>query len=86
MIWRVSLQDPFREISVADLAGATAEARFGADTTLDDAARDAFRRRIAELDDLIDRADRAGDDASSATAIAERDALGARARRGRGAR
>jgi len=48
---------PGVEISAAELAGLPAA---GADPVLDDAARAAYRARLAELDDKLDRSD-AGD-------------------------
>jgi hypothetical protein len=65
--------NPGREVAAATLltAGA-AGAGSGADAVLDESARQAYRRRIAELDRALARADAAGDAARSARAAAER--------------
>jgi hypothetical protein len=63
-----------RDVHVGELIGSP-EPSLGSDTVLDDRARSEFRARLAELDAQIELADRRGDEASSATALAERDAL-----------
>ena len=82
---RALLAAPGREITALDLiaggAGLTAAA---AEPVLDTAARDAYRRRLAALDDVLDAADAAGDSARAQQAATERDALLAELRRATG--
>jgi class 3 adenylate cyclase len=67
------LGSPNEEVHVAELAGLVAVA--GADAVLDDTAKAAFRKRIAELDVELDAADRANDATRSDAAQRERDAV-----------
>ncbi|HVK21519.1 MAG TPA: hypothetical protein VM677_09195, partial [Actinokineospora sp.] len=84
------LAHPGREVAALDLVGAAVHTR--PLPALDDQARTAYRRRIQDLQQQLDEADTAGDQARSALLTAERDALaaelagayglGGRARRG----
>ena len=82
---RALLAAPGREITALDLvaggAGLTAAA---AEPVLDTAARDAYRRRLAALDDVLDAADAAGDSTRAQQAATERDALLGELRRATG--
>jgi hypothetical protein len=82
---RALLAAPGQEITALDLvaggAGLTAAA---ADPVLDTAARDAYRRRLAALDDVLDAADAAGDSTRAQQAATERDALLSELRRATG--
>ena len=82
---RALLAAPGQEITALDLvaggAGLTAAA---ADPVLDTAARDAYRRRLAALDDVLDAADGAGDSTRAQQAATERDALLSELRRATG--
>ena len=82
---RALLAAPGREITALDLvaggAGLTAAA---AEPVLDTAARDAYRRRLAALDDELDAADATGDSARAQQAATERDALLGELRRATG--
>ncbi len=80
------LAEPGRPFPAVELAGAIGPARanVAADglyepgdlgELIDATARDAYRRRLADLDEEIDDADRAADTARSSRAIAEKDAL-----------
>jgi hypothetical protein len=67
------LNVPGHEISAADLYGVPVEGPSG--VILDDRARAAYRRRIAELDEELADADRRGDHTRSERAATEREAL-----------
>jgi pimeloyl-ACP methyl ester carboxylesterase/class 3 adenylate cyclase len=76
------LDEPDREHHVSDLAATESGAAVGPSTArgafdpmVDDTARAQYRRRLSELDELIDDADMDGDVERSAAAIAEREAL-----------
>ena len=76
------LAEPGREFHVLDLAAAAGAGGRGAAAALDDAgamlddrARDAYRRRLTEIEDDIAEARALGDDARAAQAGAERDFL-----------
>ena len=68
------LANPGAEVTAYRLWGGPAEPP-GADPVLDEQARAAYRRRLAELDELLDAADARGDPAASDRARAERSAL-----------
>jgi hypothetical protein len=68
------LANPGAEVTAYRLWGGPAEPP-GADPVLDERARAAYRRRLAELDELLDAADARGDPAASDRARAERSAL-----------
>ena len=68
------LANPGVEVTAYRLWGGPAEPP-GADPVLDEWARAAYRRRLAELDELLDAADARGDPAASDRARAERSAL-----------
>ncbi len=73
---RALLAAPGREIAALDLvAGGAGLAGSGMGPVLDTAARDAYRRRLDELTDALDAADRAGDRPAAERAEAERQAL-----------
>src|SRR5215472_2308736 len=73
---RALLAAPGSEIPALDLvAGGPGLAASGAEPLLDATARDAYRRRIRELDSGLAAADRAGDSAAAERAHAERQAL-----------
>ena len=80
------LAEPGRPFAAVELAGAVGASRGAAAAdglhaqgdvgeVIDARAREAYRRRLAELDDEIDDADRAADIERSARAVAEKDAL-----------
>lgn len=76
------LAEPNREHHVSDLAAtqsgagtALVGARASFDPVIDSKAREQYRRRLRELDEQIDEADTTGDGATSAAAVAEREAL-----------
>ena len=76
------LAEPGREFHALDLAAAAgarghgvAAARDDAGAMLDDRARDAYRRRLTEIEEDIAEARALGDDARAAQAAAERDFL-----------
>lgn len=80
------LAEPARPFPAVELAGAVAAVRHGGagnglyepgdlGELVDAQAREAYRRRLADLDEEIDDADRAADVARSARAAAEKDAL-----------
>ena len=73
---RALLAAPGRDIAALDLVAGGAGLR-ASDTgpTLDAAARDAYRARLAALDTQLDTADRAGDPQLAEAARAERDAV-----------
>jgi hypothetical protein len=82
---RALLAAPGREITALDLvAGGAGLAAAAAEPMLDTAARDAYRRRLAALDDLLEAADAAGDSGRAQQAAAERDALLGELRRATG--
>ncbi|GIJ49163.1 hypothetical protein Val02_60490 [Virgisporangium aliadipatigenens] len=82
---RTLLAAPGREIDALDLVAGGPGLRVGAPApVLDDAARAAYRRRIADLDDRLDGADRTGDVDAAAAAQRERGALVAELRRSTG--
>jgi tetratricopeptide (TPR) repeat protein len=82
---RALLGTPGREISALDLAaGGAGLLGAGVGPVFDTAARDAYRRRLAELKTDLDAADRAGDRERADAAGAERDALIAELRRASG--
>jgi hypothetical protein len=68
------LANPGVEVHACTLLGRNLPA-LGADPVLDDRARTAYRRRLADLDAQLDRADVTGDAAASARLREERDAL-----------
>jgi len=68
------LANPGVEVRAYRLWGGPAEPP-GADPVLDEPARVAYRRRLAELDELLDAADARGDPGASDRARAERSAL-----------
>ena len=68
------LANPGAEVTAYRLWGGPTEPP-GADPVLDERARAAYRRRLAELDELLDAADARGDPAASDRARAERSAL-----------
>ena len=73
---RALLAAPGREITALDLvAGGAGLPAAAAEPVLDTAARDAYRRRLAALDDVLDAADAAGDSTRAQQAATERDAL-----------
>ena len=73
---RALLAAPGRDIAALDLAaGGAGLAAAGTGPVLDDAARDAYRRRLGALAAGLDAADRAGDGAAAAKLEAERQAL-----------
>ena len=69
------LANPGTEITAYRLWGGGPAEPPGADPVLDEPARAAYRRRLAELDGLLDAADARGDPAASDRARAERSAL-----------
>jgi pimeloyl-ACP methyl ester carboxylesterase len=74
----VLLAHPGRRFHAAELMegpGDAAPARFGADPTLDERARLAFRERLARLDEELERAKAAGEERRAGGLEAERDAL-----------
>ena len=82
---RALLAAPGREITALDLvAGGAGLAATAAEPVLDAAARDAYRRRLAALDDVLEAADAAGDSGRAQRAGAERDALLGELRRAAG--
>lgn len=82
---RTLLAAPGQEIAALDVVAGGAGLRAAEDEpVLDDAARAAYRRRIAELDERLDAADRAGDADRAATVQEERDAILAELRRATG--
>jgi hypothetical protein len=82
---RALLAAPGREISALDLvAGGAGLAAAAAVPVLDAAARDAYRRRLAALDEVLAAADAAGDGGRGQQATAERDALLGELRRATG--
>jgi tetratricopeptide (TPR) repeat protein len=82
---RALLAAPGREISSLDLAaGGPGLVSASAGPAFDSPARDAYRRRLAELKADLDAADRAGDREVADAAEAERDALLAELRRASG--
>ena len=82
---RALLAAPGREIAALDLvAGGAGLAAAAAEPVLDTAARDAYRRRLAALDDVLDDADAAGDSIRAQQAATERDALLGELRRASG--
>lgn len=73
---RPLLAAPGQEIAALDLvAGGTGLAAATAEPVLDTVARDAYRRRLAELDDELDAADATGDHARAERADIERQAI-----------
>jgi hypothetical protein len=79
------LAAPGREIAALDLvAGGAGLSATGADPVLDPVARDAYRRRLAALNDVLDAADLSGDRARAVEAAHERDALLGELRRATG--
>ncbi len=79
------LAAPGQEIAALDLvAGGAGLSATAAEPVLDQAARDAYRRRLAELDDVLDAADAAGDSTRAKQATSEREALVAELRRASG--
>ncbi|HEY7102530.1 MAG TPA: AAA family ATPase [Mycobacteriales bacterium] len=68
------LANPGAEVTAYRLWGGPGEPP-GADPVLDEPARAAYRRRLGELDELLDAADARGDPAASDRARAERSAL-----------
>jgi tetratricopeptide (TPR) repeat protein len=82
---RALLAAPGREITALDLvAGGAGLAAAAAEPMLDTAARDAYRRRLAALDDVLEAADATGDSDRAQQAAAERDALLGELRRATG--
>lgn len=82
---RALLAAPGEEIAALDLVAGGAGLRVSpADPVLDDAARAAFRQRLAVLEDQLDAADRAGDVDRSIAVQAERTAVLAELRRASG--
>ena len=82
---RALLAAPGREITALDLvAGGAGLAAAAAEPVLDTAARDAYRRRLAALDDVLDAADAVGDSVRAQQAATERDALLGELRRATG--
>ncbi|WP_146615760.1 ATP-binding protein [Nonomuraea aridisoli] len=82
---RTLLAAPGQEIPALDLVAGGAGLRApAAEPLLDAAARAAYRRRVRQLDEQLDGADRAGDAARAATLQAERTALLAELRRATG--
>ena len=73
------LTHPGRAIAALDLvtAGSPTVAQPGTGPTLDATARSQYRRRLAELEEALDDADRTGDIARSAQLAGERDMLAA---------
>ena len=69
------LANPGAEVTAYRLWGGGPGGPPGADPVLDERARAAYRRRLAELDELLDAADARGDPAASDRARAERSAL-----------
>jgi len=68
------LANPGADVRAYRLLGGPTEPP-GADPVLDERARAAYRRRLAELDELLDAADARGEPAASDRARAERSAL-----------
>jgi hypothetical protein len=66
---------PGTDVPALRLLAGSAGAAFGSDTVLDDAARAAYRKRLAELDDDLDLVTLDGDDDRVAALAAERGAL-----------
>jgi tetratricopeptide (TPR) repeat protein len=82
---RALLAAPGREITALDLvAGGEGLTSAAAEPVLDTAARDAYRRRLAALDDVLDAADAVGDSTRAQQAATERDALLGELRRATG--
>ena len=82
---RALLAAPGRDIRALDLvAGGSGLASSGMGTVLDDAARDAYRRRLDALTANLDAADRAGDLQAAERAETERQALLGELRRAAG--
>jgi len=82
---RALLASPGQEITALDLvAGGAGLVASGTGPVLDDAARQAYRRRLGELDTELDAADRAGDPGRAVRAEAERKAVLAELRRASG--
>jgi hypothetical protein len=82
---RALLAAPGREISALDLAAGGAGLREARpEPSLDTAAREAYRRRLSELDAELDRADSTGDPQLAQRTEDERQALLAELRRGSG--
>jgi hypothetical protein len=82
---RALLAAPGREIAALDLAaGGAGLVASSVGPPLDAAARDAYRRRLAELKTELDAADRTADRERADEAEAERDALLAELRRASG--
>jgi hypothetical protein len=71
----VLLAQPDRETHVLDLVGAPTAARSDLGEVLDDTARDAYRARLAELDERLREAEATGDAAASESAATEREFL-----------
>lgn len=79
------LAAPGQEIAALDLVAGGAGLRVPeADPVLDDAARASYRRRLDELDEQLESADRVGDPDRARSAQAERTALVAELRRATG--
>jgi hypothetical protein len=70
----VLLSNPGRDVPALTLAGGGAE-QSALGPVLDDAALAAYRRRVAELDELLDAADASGDATKGAQLAAEKEAL-----------
>lgn len=70
----VLLANPGRDVAALTLAGGAVE-QSSIGPVVDDAALTAYRRRVAELDGLLEVADAAGDAARSAELAAEKEAL-----------
>ncbi len=82
---RALLAAPGQEIPALDLVAGGAGLRVApADPVLDDAARAAYRSRLAVLDEQLEAADRAGDPDAAAAIETERTALLAELRRATG--
>ncbi|MFI7610146.1 AAA family ATPase [Nonomuraea terrae] len=82
---RTLLAAPGQEIPALDLvAGGPGLRASAGEPVLDAAARAAYRRRVRQLDEQLDGADRAGDAGRAATLQAERTALLAELRRATG--
>jgi tetratricopeptide (TPR) repeat protein len=71
----VLLSQPDRETHVLDLVGATATPRGDLGEVIDASAREAYRTRLAELDERLAEAEAAGDADASETAAGEREFL-----------
>lgn len=69
------LAQPDRETHVLDLVGATAAPRGDLGEVIDGPARDAYRSRLAELDERLDDAEAGGDADASEQAAREREFL-----------